>query len=272
MSIYQTLKHTYIDKKLKIFPIIENGKTPLIREWQNDCSCSTLQIMYWLENTHNCNWALPCTQNDLFVLDIDMHDVNGLESAKKLFNDLGINKIDTLYQRTPSGGVHLIFKSDDDLKKVANTSNSFKDYQGIDIRTDGYILVYPSKIDTKEYQFVDDTPIQEMPKELKNFILSQKKLVKHTTEKKEYEKPSVVNKGSRDEELFEYVNYLYFHTRLSSDEILTLANDFNENICEPSLNKKVVAYKVKQVFKKDRGKCIYLKLGNLESEENENGN
>lgn len=267
MSTYQILKEKYIDKKLKIFPIIENGKTPLIREWQNDCSYSTLQIMYWLENTNNCNWALPCTQNDLFVLDIDMHDINGLENAKRLFNDLGIEKIDTLWQKTPSGGVHLIFKSDEELKQVANTSNSFEKYQGIDIRTDGYILVYPSKINNVNYEFINDsvTQIKEMPKELKEFILSQKRLLKSEKgERKEYEKPTEVKKGSRDEELFDYINHLYFHTRLSSEEILLLANDFNDNICTPPLPKKDVGYKVKQAFKKDRSKCVYLWLGEME--------
>lgn len=77
-----------------------------------------------------------------------MHGVDGLSNFNKLLNDLGISPsdIETLQQTTPSGGIHLIFKSDEELKKVMNAANCFKDYQGIDIRTRGYILVEPSVI------------------------------------------------------------------------------------------------------------------------------
>ena len=264
---YKILKEQFIDKKLKIFPVIENGKTPLIENWQNDCSYSTLQIMYWLENSPNCNWGLPCTPNDLFVLDIDTHNINGLESAKRLLNDLGIKELNTLSQKTPSGGLHLIFKSDDDLKQVANTSNSFKDYQGIDIRSMGYILVNPSNINGVEYQLTDKE-INVIPQALKDFILSQKNLIKNDTkEKVEYVKPEKVEEGNRDESLFAYINDLYFHTRLNKDEITLLANDFNQNICDPPLPDRQVKYKINKAFKKDRKKMIFLYLG--EEEENE---
>lgn len=267
MSTFQTLKKRFIDNKLKIFPVIENGKTPLIENWQNDCSYSSLQIIYWLENAPNCNWGLPCTPNDLFVLDIDTHNINGLESAKRLFNDLGIDEVSTLSQKTPSGGLHLIFKSDDDLKKVANTSNSFKDYQGIDIRSDGYILVNPSSINGVEYQ-LSDKEIMPMPEKLKDFIINQKDLIKpEKKEKKEYIKPEKVEEGNRDESLFEYINNLYFKTRLNEEEIEVLANHFNENICNPPLPSRQVKYKIKKAFKKDRHKCIYLWIGEDDEDE-----
>jgi len=258
---YKILQQIYINNKLKIFPIQENAKTPLIPNWQNDCSYDKLQISYWIENLKNCNWGLPCSPNDLFVLDIDVHTCNGYDSLINLLNDVGLTKDDlhTLKQITPSGGMHIIFKSDEDLKKVLNTSNSFKDYPGIDIRTDGYIVVFPSTIDGKKYR-LNDEEINVMPLELKNFILSQRNINKENKEKKEYTKPEKVEKGNRDTELFTYINYLYYHTRLSDYEIEVLAEDFNNNICEEPLPTKTVKYKVKKVFEKDRGKCIYIKL------------
>ena len=266
-ELYTTLKSKYIDKGLKIFPLMKNGKTPLIENWQNDCSCSPLQISYWMKNAEECNWGLPCTPNDLFVLDIDVHNVNGLESAKKLLNELKIGEIDTLCQKTPSGGLHMIFKSDDDLKNVANTSNSFKDYPGIDIRSMGYIAICPSSINDKQYTFTSDKEIKEMPIALKEFILSQKSLVK--TEKdhsEEYIKPTEVGEGGRDTALFDYITNLYYKTRLNKDEITLLANDFNNNICNPPLPQRDVRYKVNKAFKKDRAKCIYLWLGEKDDE------
>ena len=271
MTTYKTLVDNFLSKGLKIFPVIENKKEPLISAWQLDCSCDKLQISYWLENAKNCNWGLPCSQNDLFVLDIDVHNQNGFVSMKKLLNDIGVKEINTLCQRTPSGGLHMIFKSDDELKKVLNTSNSFENYKGIDIRTDGYILVYPSKIDEKEYSFVNTQQnINEMPLKLKEFILSQKKLNKEEKIKQhEYIRPEKVEEGDRDNSIFEYINNLYFKTRLTFEEITLLANDFNENVCEPPLPKRTIKYKVNKVFKKDRGKCIFLKLNDLEEENEE---
>lgn len=269
MKSYKTLKTNYLDKKLKIFPVIENKKEPMIPAWQIDCSCDKLQVSYWFENAPNCNWGLPCSQNDLFVLDIDVHNINGLANAKKLFNDLGINEINTLSQKTPSGGIHLIFKSDDDLKAVINSSNSFADYPGIDIRTDGYILVYPSTINNVGYEFKDITKdINKMPEALKNFILSQKSLQKsERREHTEYVRPEKVEEGGRDIALFEYINDLYFKTRLTFDEIMLLAENFNENTCEPPLPKRTIKYKVNKVFKKDRGKCMFIKLNGEDDED-----
>lgn len=267
MNNYNILKDKYINNKLKIFPIVPNGKTPMIQSWQMDCSCASLQIMYWLENAPDCNWGLPCTPNDLFVIDIDVHNINGLENAKKLFQDIGISEINTLSQQTPSGGLHLIFKSDDELRTVANTSNSFKDYPGIDIRTDGYIVCNPSTINGKEYK-MSDKQINEMPKALKDFILSQKDLLKKSNkEHVEYEKPESVEEGGRDTAVFDYISNLYFKTRLDREEILLLANNFNQNVCDPPLPERVIKYKVNKAFKKDRRCCIFLKLYDLEEDE-----
>ena len=44
------------------------------------------------------------------------------------------------------------------------------------------------------------------------------------------------------------------------DEILLLANNFNETVCEPPLPQREVKYKVKKAFKKDRSKCMFIRL------------
>ena len=266
MSNYKKIKENFLDKSLKIFPVVENKKEPMIPAWQIDCSCDKLQVSYWLENVPNCNWGLPCSQNDLFVIDVDVHNQNGLESMKKLLSDLGITSLETLSQKTPSGGLHLIFKSDFELKNVANTANSFPDYPGIDIRTDGYILVNPSMINGVEYQFVNtERPIAEMPQQLREFILSQKNLKKETKkEHTEYVRPDKVEEGGRDTAVFDYISDLYFKTRLNEEEILLLAEHFNETVCDPPMPKRTIKYKVNKAFKKDRGKCMFVKLGELD--------
>lgn len=267
MNKFETIKKLFLENNLKVFPVMENKKIPLIDEWQNDCSNDLVQIIYWLENAKNCNIGLPANENDLFIIDIDMHNgVNGLASFCTLLNDLGIHNVYTRKQQTPSGGIHFIFKSDDELKEVMNTSNSFEGYPGIDIRTKGYILVEPSRINDIPYS-MDNTPINEMPIELKEYILkhNNKKVEEN---KKEYIKPEKVERGGRDTSLFEYLNYLYFRTRLNKEEIRLLAYHFNQTICEPPLSNGTVDYKVDKLFKKKRNKYILINIGDEYGEEN----
>lgn len=269
MSKWEYIKTNYIDKGLRIFPVEPNGKTPLIENWQNDCSCEYMQVLYWYTNCPNCNWGLPCTPNNLFVLDLDVHDENknGIDSFNRILNDISnypfeINLYDfcnTKIQETPSGGIHVIYHTDDELKNVSNGSNVFENYKGIDIRTDGYIVVEPSSIDGKKYKMVSDSDVSDMDDLLKKFILENANL--KTDKKKEpYKKPTHVDVGDRDNKLFEYINELYFKTRLDYDEILLLANHFNETVFEKQLSQKSVEYKVKKAFTKDRGMCIFVKL------------
>lgn len=265
MSNWDFLKENYIDKGLKIFPIQPNGKTPLISNWQNDCSSDYFQVLYWYTNCKDCNWGLPCTPNNLFVLDLDVHDENknGIINFQKievmLWGEDEYYDIEYTMQHTPSGGVHLIFKSDDELKNVANGSNVFKDYLGIDIRTDGYIVVEPSVINNKGYEFEHNKQPLKMPDKLKKFIIDNVSL-KNDSKKEPYKKPTSVECGDRDNQLFSYINNIYFKTSLDFDEVLVLAKYFNDNILEKPFPEKTVEYKVKKCFEKDRNMYIHIKI------------
>ena len=265
MDKWEYIKTNYIDKGLKIFPIVKNGKTPLIDKWQEECSCDYFQVLYWYTNCKDCNWGLPCTPNNLFVLDLDVHDENknGIDNFNKietkLYSEDDMYGIGYMIQNTPSGGRHLIFKTDDELKNVANGSNVFKDYPGIDIRTDGYIVVAPSSINDKLYKFEYYKYPTEMPYELKKFILENANL-KNDSKKEPYKKPTSVECGDRDNQLFSYINSIYYKTSLDFDEILCLALHFNENILEKPFPEKTVKYKVKKVFEKTRDKYLFIKL------------
>lgn len=265
MSNWDFLKKNYIDKGLKIFPIQPNGKTPLISNWQNDCSSDYFQVLYWYTNCKDCNWGLPCTPNNLFVLDLDVHDENknGIINFQKievmLWGEDEYYDVEYMMQHTPSGGVHLIFKSDDELKNVANGSNVFKDYPGIDIRTDGYIVVEPSVINDKGYEFEHHKQPLKMPDKLKKFIIDNVSL-KNDSKKEPYKKPTSVECGDRDNQLFSYINNIYFKTSLDFDEVLVLAKYFNDNILEKPFPEKTVEYKVKKCFEKDRNMYIHIKI------------
>lgn len=261
MNKFNFIKNNFIDKKLKIFPVMENKKLPLIDAWQKDCSSDLSQIIYWLENAKGCNIGLPANENDLFIIDIDMHGVDGIGNFTRLLNDLGveITDLDTLAQTTPSGGIHFIFQSDDELKQVTNAANCFKDYQGIDIRTKGYILVEPSVIDGVPYK-LNLKDVAPLPKLLRQFILDNNSKQEEVRKTKGYEKPDKVEKGGRDSELFNYLNQLYYKTRLDEEEISLLAYHFNKTICDPPLSDGVVDYKINKLFKKKRNRYILINI------------
>ena len=270
MSKWDFIKENYIDKGLKIFPVEKNGKKPLIENWQNDCSCDYFQVLYWYNSCPDCNWGLPCTPNNIFALDLDVHDLSkdGRYNFTKLLGDIYNIPFDvdlfafcgdTKIQKTPSGGIHILFKSDDDLKNVANNSNVFNDYSGIDVRSDGYILVEPSTIECYGYTFLNDNDVQPMDNKLKQFIVNNANL-KTEKNNQPYKKPTHVDVGDRDNQLFEYINDLYFKTRLDYDEILLLAEHFNDTVFEKPLSEKTVKYKVGKAFTKDRGRCLFIKL------------
>ena len=226
-----------------------------------------MQVLYWYENAKDCNWGLPATPNNLFIIDLDVHDPNknGVENFFKMLSEqcsmdvVLYNEYGWMVQGTPSGGKHLIFQSDNELKNVSNGANVFKDYPGIDIRTDGYIVVEPSNIDDKLYHFnnvPEDVP--KIPESLKRFILEN---VGTKTEHKKtpYKKPKEVYTGNRDNALFKYINHLYYKTPLDEDEILTLVKEFNNNFDEP-LSEKDVKYKVRKAFEKPRGEFIVVRI------------
>lgn len=265
MTKWSILNELYINKGLKIFPIKENGKTPLISKWQEDCSADYMQVLYWYENAKNCNWGLPATQNNLFVIDLDVHDENknGVDNFEKLMEEIGLKSIDTMTQTTPSGGVHLIYQTNETLKSVPNCSNAFSDYPGIDIRTDGYIVVEPSSINDKEYKITNLIPPMSMPVVLQQYILENVG-TKEERKKSQYTKPTEkIDIGNRDTALFEYITYLYYKTKLTYNEILILAKTFNNDFTKP-LPEKTVVYKVDKAFEKSRGECLYIWLGEKE--------
>lgn len=266
MNKWEFIKTNYIDKGLKIFPVVKNGKTPMIEKWQEECSCDYFQVLYWYENCPDCNWGLPATENDLFILDLDRHDKekDGVENFERLIDDNNIKHYyisNTLKQITPSQGEHIFFKTDEELKNVVNSANVFKKYEGIDIRTSGYCVVEPSEINNKKYHIINEskTP-QPMPPELKKFILENTSL-KNDTKKEPYKKPTNVGVGDRDNQLFSYINNLYYKTSLDYDEIMCLANYFNENVLEKPLPERTVKYKIDKLFNKNRNKYIFINLG-----------
>ena len=261
MNKWEKLKSNYIDKGIKIIPIQPNNKIPMISKWNEECSSDFMQILYWYESNHDMNFAIPCFENNLFVIDLDRHDENkdGVLNFDRLLKDIGLDKVETMTQQTPSGGIHLVFKSDLELSQVNGLANAFPNYPGIDLRNRNYIVAEPSCINVRKYEFLNNIEPQKMPQGLKKFILENASL-KNDSKKEPYKKPTSVECGDRDNQLVSYINNVYYKTSLDFDEILCLAMYFNENVLEKPFPEKTVKYKVKKCFEKTRDKYIHIKL------------
>ena len=157
-----------------ILPLFPGRKIPAITQWQRNATTDEAQIRQWwsgtftVDNGKGKKWVVSKDSNigihtdGLVVIDVDVkNDVDGRVSLKSL------PPCRTRISKTPSGGFHIIFKSDD-----KNISNMTALRPGIDIRTKGGFIVAPgSTISNLAYAWVNpEHPIQPLPPELSKLV------------------------------------------------------------------------------------------------------
>lgn len=99
---------------------------------------------------------------DFFVIDIDVHEINGYESLKKYQHKDLI--IPTLAQKTGSGGEQLFYKKKDDIE----ISQNIGWLPGVDVKAhiNNYVMVAPSQNNGKRYKWLNNRPMATPAKEL----------------------------------------------------------------------------------------------------------
>ncbi len=103
----------------------------------------------------------------LDTFDPDTNEEHGLFYKTFGKDDEFIKKFDTFTQKTPNGGIHLLFKHKEGL--IQTSSKKYK----IDTRggnTNGYIVGFDSVVAGKKYEVIHDTDIKEIPVDLENFL------------------------------------------------------------------------------------------------------
>ena len=125
----------YINRKGK--NSISKEKTPYTRNGFKDASLEKEQIVRWWKQYPQAMIGISCGESGLFVIDIDTK--NGRDGMSN-YMKLGIDTEEALHSLTPSGGMHVLFKSN----KGRSTTNIL---QGIDTRgIGGYFIVPPSRV------------------------------------------------------------------------------------------------------------------------------
>ncbi len=129
---------------------IPSTKSPYISGGLKASTIDINIIKSWWTKWPNACIGISCEQSNLFVIDIDVKNgKNGINN----FMQLGIYDGDALHSRTPSMGIHVIFKG-----QGKTTTNP---YSGIDTRgKGGYFIAPPSFIikngETRKYVSLDD--------------------------------------------------------------------------------------------------------------------
>jgi len=151
----------------------KNTKIPCKKGWNN------IKNQIKIVDTTKYNIGIPCGKhNNIICLDVDFKD-DGIKEFNEYIEKFG--EPNTVKQKTPSGGYHYIFNysssNEDDQYIIKNYLLNKTKYRnkGLDIRSEGgYFVSAPSKIDNKEYVYInnfDNTKIIDMPSSLIIWLL-----------------------------------------------------------------------------------------------------
>lgn len=246
----------YARKGLSVLPMA--GKQPMIKFADSEPMTEEEVVNFWL--THpDANIAVRTT--NFFVVDVDVHNgAQGIQSFKSIGHDEWFK--DTLVARTASGGYHYFFLKPDGV----NIRQSINFMDGIDIKAhvNNYVMIAPSEIDGKFYEFMNNKPIATPCKELIDFITKKQKLVEtfktelsyrnnsgssKTTELFEMLVNGLGGEGGRNDTLTSLCGGLLFRN-VKAESILKLALFANSNTADP-LSEKEVFRTVESMIKKE---------------------
>lgn len=151
----------YAEHGFSVIPTI--GKKPLIKFADRDPLTPEEVVAFWRKNPY-ANIALKTEQ--FFVIDVDRHadEANGTQSIKNLNHAEWFN---TLCQKTAHDGYQFFFK-----KPAERISQNIGFLPGVDIKAhpNNYVVVAPSEIDGRRYQWLNHKPMSSPIEELIQLI------------------------------------------------------------------------------------------------------
>lgn len=169
----------FAERGIRVFPVVTNGKTPAVKQWQNVASADQSQAVIWWAQEYR-GFNLGVVADDLIVLDVDTieHGQGGKDGPASLERLEAENERlpSTFTVRTASGGLHLYFRdrsgSGDTFTKGADKFGP--DYPGLDLQTKNAYLVGPfSTTPSGQYQIMSAADIADLPDWLRLRIRDQ---------------------------------------------------------------------------------------------------
>lgn len=209
------------------------------KNWINDSKAL-------VKNTDATGFALLTGEKSgLMVIDLDVNHVEGVDGVKT-FNEIWPDFPETLIVESANGGMHIYFRYRKGLKSRADY------FPGIDIRTDGGVIVTPGSEKVKKngeigrYKVVVGQNIAEMPEELFQLFKAQdeKQKIKKTHSGKTGQAKNgqpiddkEFKEGERNDKLFKS-GVRKFSKSIDRDleTILAYIISLNEEKCKPPID------------------------------------
>ena len=146
-----------------VFPLVPNTKLPAIKDFTKRATDDPDQVAKWWEKNSEYNIGIATSKyangRALVVVDVDTKNgKDGIAEMKKLAF-FGKEFPSTSFQKTPSGGLHIIYQTTEPVKQGTDVLA-----RGLDVRSrGGFIVGAGSTIDGKEYKFYGNRGILEVP-------------------------------------------------------------------------------------------------------------
>lgn len=142
----------------RVFPLTANSKIPMkgFTNFSERATTDERQIEKWFSGT---DFNIGISTEDLLAVDIDVKNgAQGLETIAKLNNE-GKILTPTTQQITPTGGIHLIYKT-----PYAVRNSASKIGPGVDIRGKGGFLVGAGSVIDGKFYKIEYRPTPEAPR------------------------------------------------------------------------------------------------------------
>jgi len=180
MNTHELLLFYVKTLRIPVFPVIitqENGKSnkkPAVQWGKYQTELPTDEdLAIWAERY--TSFGMPTGElSRIVVVDVDMDQIEEAEAI------LGIHLHSSMMVKTISGGTHIYYKWDSELRNTVKLEGA-----PIDFRGDGGFVVIPSSFDDKSpYKWLREptdllkTMLPELPKEIKNLLTLNKTRVK----------------------------------------------------------------------------------------------
>lgn len=230
---------------LLLFPAREGGervKAPYTKNGLDDATNDVDQIRAYWNKWPGAAIAVPTgSPNGFVVMDLDVKaGKNGIQN----FTDYGADLTNTWAVRTPSDGMHLLYRNPPDF--IVQNDVERRLGSGIDVRGErGYVIWPPSEISEGRYQFVrGQEPWSTRIADLPDAISSRLRSGTRSLNRQQFQRQSVTGQeffspiplGSRNQELTRRAGYLLRKYGPHAEVVRSWLHELNQKCCEPPLS------------------------------------
>ncbi len=215
---------SYAELGYRVFPCRPGGKEPATAHGCLDATTDPGRIEAWWSANPSYNVAI--STDGLLVLDID-------PAGKPWLNTVDTNDLMRgTMTSTPRGGVHFWFRQQDG-QDLRNTAGELA--QGVDTRANGgYVLVPPSVVDGKPYQWV--IPLEAVQPAVPPWLLDrlggQRPLIRASIGEQ-------ILEGNRNHAMIRFAG-LFRRGGMTENEIYDSLSSVNASRCKPPLKEKEI--------------------------------